>query len=78
MKCNVNNALKKISYSTLNAKGQTTIPQNVRKHLGLHPGDKIKFIIENDNQVIFMTLTIDAKELKGMLSKPKKHLVFSK
>jgi len=32
--------------STLTSKGQVTIPADVRKHLGLHPGDRVGFIVE--------------------------------
>ena len=32
--------------STLTSKGQVTIPAEVRKRLGLHPGDRVGFIID--------------------------------
>ena len=32
--------------STLTSKGQVTIPAEVRRHLGLHPGDHVGFIVE--------------------------------
>lgn len=31
--------------STLTTKGQTTLPKDVRDHLGLMPGDKIRYLI---------------------------------
>ena len=34
--------------STLTSKGQVTIPADVRKRLGLHPGDRIAFLVEGD------------------------------
>ena len=34
--------------STLTSKGQVTIPANVRKQLGLHPGDLVVFILDGD------------------------------
>ena len=34
--------------STLTSKGQVTIPAEVRKHLGLHPGDHVGFIVDGD------------------------------
>jgi antitoxin PrlF len=34
--------------ATLTNKGQVTIPADVRKRLGLHPGDRIAFVIEHD------------------------------
>ena len=34
--------------STLTSKGQVTIPADVRKRLGLHPGDPVAFIVEGN------------------------------
>jgi antitoxin PrlF len=39
--------------SALTIKGQVTIPVNIRKQLGLHPGDRIGFLIEDDHVVLF-------------------------
>lgn len=39
--------------SSLTSKGQITIPADIRKQLGLHAGDKIGFLIEDDQLVIF-------------------------
>lgn len=39
--------------SALTIKGQVTIPADIRKQLGLHPGDKIGFLIEDDHVVLF-------------------------
>jgi len=39
--------------SSMTTKGQITIPQELRKQLGLHPGDKVGFILEADHLVIF-------------------------
>jgi AbrB family looped-hinge helix DNA binding protein len=33
--------------STLTKKGQITIPVQVRRRLGLHPGDNVGFIVED-------------------------------
>lgn len=33
--------------STLTKKGQITIPAQVRKRLGLHPGDNVGFIVQD-------------------------------
>lgn len=52
--------------STLTAKGQTTIPKGVREFLGLHPGDRLDFVIEGD-RVILEPATTDVRELKGLL-----------
>lgn len=39
--------------SSLTIKGQVTIPADIRKQLGLHPGDKIGFFIQDDQIVLF-------------------------
>ncbi len=37
--------------STITAKGQVTIPAEVRRHLGLEQGDKLSFVIETSGEV---------------------------
>ncbi len=39
--------------SALTVKGQVTIPAVIRKKLGLHPGDKIGFLIEDNHVVLY-------------------------
>lgn len=34
--------------STLTRKGQVTIPAEVRRHLGLHPGDQVGFVMDGE------------------------------
>jgi antitoxin PrlF len=38
--------------SSLSSKGQVTVPQEIRKRLGLSVGDRIDFVIEGDRTVI--------------------------
>ena len=38
--------------SRLTSKSQTTIPQSVRKALGLQPGDEIGYVVENGQVVL--------------------------
>lgn len=61
-----------MAISTITSKGQTTIPQQIRAYLGLHSGDKVDFLIEEDGKVTLAALTVDVRELKGSLPKPKK------
>ena len=35
--------------STITSKGQTTFPKEVRKALGLKPGDRVRYIVEGDH-----------------------------
>ena len=39
-------------YSTISSKGQLTVPQEIRKRLGLEPGDRVEFVMEPDRTVI--------------------------
>ncbi|MHB8216132.1 MAG: AbrB/MazE/SpoVT family DNA-binding domain-containing protein [Candidatus Sulfotelmatobacter sp.] len=38
--------------STISSKGQITVPQEIRKRLGLAPGDRVEFAVEGDLTVI--------------------------
>jgi AbrB family looped-hinge helix DNA binding protein len=55
--------------ATISSKGQTVIPKDIRTHLGLHPGDKVDFILEEDGHVILKAATEDVTMLKGILHK---------
>jgi antitoxin PrlF len=46
MKVKMNNS------STISSKGQITVPQEVRKRLGLQPGDRVEFVQEEARTVI--------------------------
>ena len=53
--------------SAITAKGQTTIPKAIRDHLGLKPGDRVKFFIHPDGTVVMLPkLPITA--LRGIVS----------
>jgi antitoxin PrlF len=39
--------------SALTVKGQVTIPMDIRNQLGLHPRDKIGFVIEDNHVVLY-------------------------
>jgi antitoxin PrlF len=38
--------------STISSKGQVTVPQEIRKRLGVAAGDRIEFVIDGDRTVI--------------------------
>ena len=56
------------------AKGQITIPKDIRVQLGVDVGDKVTLICEG-NQVIMMNAAVYAMQMlqKGMLGEGKKH-----
>lgn len=39
-------------FSTISSKGQLTVPQEIRKRLGLQPGDRVEFVVEDERTVI--------------------------
>jgi len=39
-------------FSTISSKGQVTVPQEIRKRLGLRTGDRVEFVVEEDRTVI--------------------------
>jgi antitoxin PrlF len=38
--------------STISSKGQITVPQEIRRRLGLEPGDRVEFVVEEGRTVI--------------------------
>lgn len=54
--------------ATITAKGQTTIPKEIREQLGLKPGDKIKFLVQGGTVRIARVLPM--AELSGILHRP--------
>ena len=53
--------------ATITSKGQTTIPQEIRKLLNLHPGVRLDFIVAEDGRVYVQPTNIKVESLKGML-----------
>jgi len=58
-----------MSISRLDRKGRTTVPKAVRRRLGLKPGDKIRFLIEEDGRAIMLPVTLHIRDLRGSLPK---------
>ncbi len=56
--------------SRLTSKGRTTIPKDIRAHLGLKTGDKMRFLVEDDGRVVVLPVTLHLRDLRGSLSKP--------
>jgi antitoxin PrlF len=38
--------------SSMSSKGQVTVPQDIRKRLGLEAGDRVEFVVEEGRTVI--------------------------
>lgn len=54
--------------ATLTSRGQTTIPKSIREELRLQPGDRIEFILEED-QVVIRRAGADITALDGMVDR---------
>ena len=53
--------------ATLTSKGQITIPKLVRDSLALHAGDKIEFVLTENNEVLLKPITKKVDEVFGRL-----------
>ena len=63
--------------SALTVKGQATIPKVVREHLGLKPGDRVKFFFHPDGTVVLLP-KISVTALKGMVRRPRRAVTVEK
>jgi antitoxin PrlF len=52
--------------SAITVKGQATIPKPIRKHLGLQPGDRVKFFVHPDGSVVLLP-KLPASAVRGMV-----------
>ena len=59
-----------MSLATMTAKGQTTIPKDIRDGLGLRPQDQINFTMMADGTVIMRAKKRSITELQGLLTPP--------
>ena len=54
----------------LRSKGQLVIPKAIREHLGVHPGDVVHFVVQDNGEVLIEPAVADVRELKGLLRRP--------
>src|SRR5438132_392772 len=52
--------------SAITVKGQATIPKAIREHLGLKPGDRVKFFLHPDGSVVLLP-KLPASALRGIV-----------
>lgn len=52
--------------SAITSKGQATIPKAIREHLGLRPGDRVKFFVHPDGSVVLLP-KLPAAALRGIV-----------
>lgn len=58
--------------ATLTSKGQLVVPKAIRERLGLHSGDRLDFLIQDDGNVTIRLATEDVTRLKGILHRPER------
>ncbi|MFQ5742440.1 MAG: AbrB/MazE/SpoVT family DNA-binding domain-containing protein [Acidobacteriota bacterium] len=56
--------------SKLSSKGQLVIPKDIRELMRLQPGDRIEFLVRDDEEVVIRPVVGDLQDLKGMLKRP--------
>ena len=52
--------------SSITSKGQMTIPKVIRQHLGLKPGDQVKFFLHEDGSVALLP-KLPVSALRGIV-----------
>jgi antitoxin PrlF len=60
--------------SAITAKGQATIPKQIREHLGLKPGDRLKFFLHPDGTVVLLP-KLPARSLRGIVRSRRRRAV---
>jgi antitoxin PrlF len=60
-----------IMESAITVKGQATIPKAVREHLGLKPGDRVKFFLHPDGTVVLLP-KLPVTALRGILKRSRR------
>ena len=56
-----------MSEATVTSKGQVTLPVEVRRKLGLRPGDRVDFIIEGSREVVLRPKKMPLTSLLGIM-----------
>jgi AbrB family looped-hinge helix DNA binding protein len=56
--------------TAITSKGQATIPKAIREHLGLKPGDRVKFFLHPDGSVVLLP-KLPVCSLRGIVKPPR-------
>ena len=56
--------------ATITSKGQITLLKALRERLHLEPGDKVEFVVDDNNGVRMLPRTASVRRLNGMLPRP--------
>jgi AbrB family looped-hinge helix DNA binding protein len=60
--------------SVITTRGRVTIPEAVRKYLGLNPGDRVKFLIHPSGRLLLLP-KVSASASRGMIKSRRKTIV---
>jgi AbrB family looped-hinge helix DNA binding protein len=63
--------------SAITEKGQATIPKAIREHLGLKPGDRVKFFVHPEGTVVLLP-KLPVSALKGILASPRRRVTLER
>jgi AbrB family looped-hinge helix DNA binding protein len=63
--------------SKLTIRGQTTIPKPIREYLGLEPGDRVLFVVKED-EVVLQPVRDTLLDLRGSVESRRKPEDFDK
>ncbi len=55
--------------TTISTKGQLTIPSQIRDQLGLAPGTKVRFLVDDDGSLVLFPIKGKLEDLYGLLGK---------
>ena len=58
-----------MALATITAKGQMTLPKEVREAMGLRPGDRVKIFVDRYGDAR-IAREVDVSELSGILHRP--------
>lgn len=61
---------KEMPSSSVTAKGQTTIPKQIRDYLKLQPGNRIDYVVDESGNVVLRPATYHIRDLHGILHRP--------
>ncbi len=61
--------------ATVTSKGQVTIPKAVRTHMHINVGDQIDFVVTDRGDVLVRSVSLDVRELRGLLKRPRRRSV---
>ena len=63
-----------MSATVMTSKGRITIPLDILKKLGLHPGARVDFVDLGSNQFGIIAAVAEVTSLKGLVRKPVSHV----